>query len=280
MEPLLVFPDTPPGWLSSVLDGAGYPWIAVAGPSEAERREPEDGWAGAVVAAEEDVDGSLAAALAFCRVLRKREEPLQPLLLAVPRSQLAELDFREDLFDDFILLGSSVAEMDARLNHLLGRTGRGKQHDLIIYGPLALNLETYQAALSGRPLDLTFMEYELLRFLAARPGKVFTREVLLSRVWGYEYYGGARTVDVHIRRLRAKLGEEQAHLIDTVRSVGYRFGAVRWLPPAGGAGSGTGGSVGSGTGGSVGSADPGSRPSPSWSSSSPSSSSSSVSPPK
>jgi DNA-binding response OmpR family regulator len=288
VEPLLVFPDTPPGWLSSVLDGAGYPWIAVAGPSEAERREPEDGWAGAVVAAEEDVDGSLAAALAFCRVLRKREEPLQPLLLAVPRSQLAELDFREDLFDDFILLGSSVAEMDARLNHLLGRTGRGKQHDLIIYGPLALNLETYQAALSGRPLDLTFMEYELLRFLAARPGKVFTREVLLSRVWGYEYYGGARTVDVHIRRLRAKLGEEQAHLIDTVRSVGYRFGAVRWLPPAGGAGSGTGGSVGSGTGGSagsgtggsVGSADPGSRPSPSWSSSSPSSSSSSVSPPK
>jgi DNA-binding response OmpR family regulator len=313
VEPLLVFPDTPPGWLSSVLDGAGYPGIAVAGPSEAERREPEDGWAGAVVAAEEDVDGSLAAALAFCRVLRKREEPLQPLLLAVPRSQLAELDFREDLFDDFILLGSSVAEMDARLNHLLGRTGRGKQHDLIIYGPLALNLETYQAALSGRPLDLTFMEYELLRFLAARPGKVFTREVLLSRVWGYEYYGGARTVDVHIRRLRAKLGEEQAHLIDTVRSVGYRFGAVRWLPPAGGpgsggsagsagsgtggsagsgtggsagsgtggsAGSGTGGSVGSGTGGSVGSADPGSRPSPSWSSSSPSSSSSSVSPPK
>jgi DNA-binding response OmpR family regulator len=280
VEPLLVFPDTPPGWLSSVLDGAGYPWIAVAGPSEAERREPEDGWAGAVVAAEEDVDGSLAAALAFCRVVRKREEPLQPLLLAVPRNQLAELDFREDLFDDFVLLGSSVAEMDARLNHLLGRTGRGKQHDLIIYGPLALNLETYQAALSGRPLDLTFMEYELLRFLAARPGKVFTREVLLSRVWGYEYYGGARTVDVHIRRLRAKLGEEQAHLIDTVRSVGYRFGAVRWLPPAGGVpgSGGSTGSAGSGTGGAAGSAGPGNGPSPSsWSSSS---ASSSVSPPK
>ena len=93
-----------------------------------------------------------------------------------------------------------------------------------------LNLETYQAAVAGRVLDLTYMEYELLRFLAGHPAKVFTRETLLSRVWGYEYYGGARTVDVHIRRLRAKLGEEHAHLIQTVRSVGYRFGQVAWHP--------------------------------------------------
>ena len=75
---------------------------------------------------------------------------------------------------------------------------------------LALNLETYQASIAGRPLDLTYMEYELLKFLAQNPGKVFTREMLLTRVWGYEYYGGARTVDVHVRRLRAKLGEEHA----------------------------------------------------------------------
>ena len=72
------------------------------------------------------------------------------------------------------------------------------------------------------------MEYELLKFLAQNPGRVFTRETLLSRVWGYEYYGGARTVDVHIRRLRAKLGEQHAPLISTVRSVGYRFGESRW----------------------------------------------------
>ncbi|MED5361175.1 MAG: winged helix-turn-helix domain-containing protein, partial [Actinomycetota bacterium] len=83
------------------------------------------------------------------------------------------------------------------------------------------------ASVDSRPLDLTFMEYELLRFLATSPGRVFTREVLLSRVWGYEYYGGARTVDVHIRRLRAKLGEEYASLIQTVRSVGYRLGEGR-----------------------------------------------------
>ena len=99
---------------------------------------------------------------------------------------------------------------------------------MIEYRELSLNLETYQASIAGRPLDLTYMEYELLKFLAQNPGKVFTREMLLNRVWGYEYYGGARTVDVHIRRLRAKLGEEHAGLIQTVRSVGYRFGQSRW----------------------------------------------------
>ena len=122
-------------------------------------------------------------------------------------------------------------ELEARLAHLFWRTGRGTRPELVEYGPLVLNLETYQAALPGRPLDLTYMEYELLKFLATHPGKVFTREVLLSRVWGYEYYGGARTVDVHIRRLRAKLGEEHANLISTVRSVGYRFGQSRWSAP-------------------------------------------------
>ena len=100
--------------------------------------------------------------------------------------------------------------------------------ELVEYAELVLNLETYQAYIGSRPLDLTYMEYELLKFLAQHPGKVFTREILLSRVWGYEYYGGARTVDVHIRRLRAKLGEEHANLIQTVRSVGYRFGQSRW----------------------------------------------------
>ena len=84
----------------------------------------------------------------------------------------------------------------------------------------------------GHPLDLTYMEYELLKFFVTHPGKVFTREQLLSRVWGYEYYGGARTVDVHVRRLRAKLGEEHANLIHTVRSVGYRFGQSRWSEKA------------------------------------------------
>ena len=119
-------------------------------------------------------------------------------------------------------------ELEARLKHLFWKKGGGTRPELVEYGSLALNLETYQAYIGGRSLDLTYMEYELLKFLAQHPGKVFTREILLSRVWGYEYYGGARTVDVHVRRLRAKLGEEHANLIQTVRSVGYRFGQSRW----------------------------------------------------
>jgi DNA-binding response OmpR family regulator len=146
----------------------------------------------------------------------------------VTGAQLADLDLRDELFDDFCLTPFHPRELEARLRHQLWRTGGGTRPELVEYGTLVLNLETYQASIQGRPLDLTYMEYELLKFLAQHPGKVFTREMLLSRVWGYEYYGGARTVDVHIRRLRAKLGEEHASLISTVRSVGYRFGQSRW----------------------------------------------------
>lgn len=225
-EPLLCFPDPPPGELVKWLEDAGYPYLAVNGIEAARAREPEDGWAGAVVAASERPE----EAFGLCAALRGGEAPLAPLLLVVTTAQLPRLAGGEALFDDFVLAGAGSEELEARLSHLLARTGRGKAHDVIRYGPLALNLETYQAVVAGRPLDLTFMEYELLRFLAAHPGKVFTREALLSRVWGYEYFGGARTVDVHVRRLRAKLGEEHANLIETVRSVGYRFGRARWAP--------------------------------------------------
>ncbi|MCQ3811385.1 MAG: response regulator transcription factor [Acidimicrobiia bacterium] len=135
---------------------------------------------------------------------------------------------RDDLYTDFCLTPFHQRELEARLTHLVWRSGTTLRPELIEYGPLVLNVETYQASISGRPLDLTYMEYELLKFLASSPGKVFTRETLLSRVWGYDYFGGARTVDVHVRRLRAKLGEEHAGLITTVRSVGYRFGLSRW----------------------------------------------------
>lgn len=223
MEPLLLFPDPPPPTVVPVLDAAGYPWRAATTAEDASRREPDDGWSGAVVCADDDADG-----LALCRTLRKRDVPLAPLLLLVQPSQLEDLELREDLFDDICVLPLRTGELEARLRLLFWRTGRGTRPELIEYGQLVLNLETYQAAIAGRPLDLTYMEYELLKFLATHPGKVFTREMLLSRVWGYEYYGGARTVDVHIRRLRAKLTEEHAGLIHTVRSVGYRFGQSRW----------------------------------------------------
>ncbi|MGI9022747.1 MAG: winged helix-turn-helix domain-containing protein [Acidimicrobiales bacterium] len=224
MEPLLVHPSPAPAGLTNVLDRVGYPWKAAGDADEATRLEPQDGWAGAIVSAEQDAEGAFAT----CRTLRKRDVPLSPLLLVVTASQLADLELREDLFDDFCVGPVEGRELEARLKHMFWRTGTGTRPELIEYGQLMLNLETYQAAIDGRPLDLTFMEYELLKFLATHPGKVFTRETLLSRVWGYEYYGGARTVDVHIRRLRAKLTEEHAHLIQTVRSVGYRFGQSRW----------------------------------------------------
>ncbi len=224
MEPLLIFPDPAPPALAQALDLAGYPWKAASSTDAADRLEPEDGWSGAIVGADEDPEG----AFALCRALRKRDLPFEPVLLLATGAQLTELELREDLFDDFCLTPFHPRELEARLAHLFWRTGRGTRPELVEYGPLVLNLETYQAAVGGRPLDLTYMEYELLKFLATHPGKVFTRETLLSRVWGYEYYGGARTVDVHIRRLRAKLGEEHANLISTVRSVGYRFGQSRW----------------------------------------------------
>jgi DNA-binding response OmpR family regulator len=217
--PILVFPDPPPPLLVQTLDLAGYTWKAAGNASLAARDEPSDGWAGAVVCADGDPEG----AFGMCRALRKRDAPFEPVLLLVSGAQFGELELREDLFDDFCLSPFHPQELEARLRHLYWRAGRGPRPEVVAYGDLVLNLETYQAGVGARPLDLTYMEYELLKFFVTHPGKVFTREQLLSRVWGYEYYGGARTVDVHVRRLRAKLGEEHASLIQTVRSVGYRF---------------------------------------------------------
>ncbi|NLA36163.1 MAG: response regulator transcription factor [Actinobacteria bacterium] len=182
-------------------------------------------WSGAVVDASEDPEG----AFAFARQLSGTNLAISPVLLLIRGSQLGELEHSHDLFEDFCVTPFHPLEFEARVKHLLTRQGHiADESEIIQYKALVLNLETYQAAIDGTPLDLTYMEYELLKFLAQNPGRVFTRETLLSRVWGYEYYGGARTVDVHIRRLRAKLGEQHAQMISTVRSVGYRFGKSRW----------------------------------------------------
>ncbi|HEV8296947.1 MAG TPA: response regulator transcription factor [Acidimicrobiales bacterium] len=224
MEPLLIFPDPAPPELAQALDLSGWSWKAARDDAAARRIEPDDGWAGAIIVADREPE----PAFALCRALRKSDRPLEPLLLLINGTQLGELELRDDLYDDFCLWPFHPRELEARLKHLFWRTGRSSRPELIEYGGLVLNLETYQAAIHARPLDLTYMEYELLKFLASHPGKVFSRETLLSRVWGYDYFGGARTVDVHIRRLRAKLGEEHANLIQTVRSVGYSFGQSRW----------------------------------------------------
>ena len=221
---LVVWPDPPAADLARTLDLAGYRWKAVASPEEALEHEPAGGWAGAVVTCDQNPEG----AWAFCRALRRRDAMPSPILLLISGAELGQLEMRDDSFDDFCLTPFHPRELEARLRHLTYSEGAVTRAELIEYGGLVLNLETYQATFEGNSLDLTFMEYELLKFLAQNPGRVFTREMLLSRVWGYEYYGGARTVDVHVRRLRAKLGEEHANLIQTVRSVGYRFGQSRW----------------------------------------------------
>jgi DNA-binding response OmpR family regulator len=127
--------------------------------------------------------------------------------------------------DDLLLHTAGPAEVEARLRLAIGRrTHTGAQlPDEIRSGGLVVNEATYSARINGRSLDLTFKEFELLKFLAQHPGRVFTRAQLLQEVWGYDYFGGTRTVDVHVRRLRAKLGAENEALIGTVRNVGYRF---------------------------------------------------------
>jgi len=153
-------------------------------------------------------------------VTRIVEEIGLPVVLAVSLDQLALIESTSGI-SDFITTPVDPLELRLRVHRL---TKEEPADDLVVFKDLELNTLNYQATLASNPIDLTFMEYELLRFLAENPIRVWSREQLLSKVWGYDYYGGARTVDVHIRRLRSKLGEERASWITTVRSVGYRFG--------------------------------------------------------
>jgi DNA-binding response OmpR family regulator len=128
--------------------------------------------------------------------------------------------------DDVLLDTAGPAEVDARLRLAIGRVAAAApvhDPDLVRSGDLVIDEGTYTCRLRGRVLDLTFKEFELLKYLAQHPGRVFTRAQLLQEVWGYDYFGGTRTVDVHVRRLRAKFGAEHEQLIGTVRHVGYKF---------------------------------------------------------
>jgi DNA-binding response OmpR family regulator len=221
---LAIYPDSPSVDIARTLDLSGYPWKGVATAELVNRLQPVDGWMGAVVCCEDDPEGGWA----MCRALRKLDRPVRRILVLVTGAQIGDLEIRENLFDDFLLSPFHPRELEARLRHMFYNELTAPSSSVVEHAGLRLNLETYQATFGGSPLDLTYMEYELLKYFVRNPGRVFSREVLLSEVWGYEYFGGARTVDVHVRRLRAKLGEEHAHLIETVRSVGYRFGASKW----------------------------------------------------
>jgi len=147
-----------------------------------------------------------------------------PTLALLPEEQLAAYDAGLGI-DDFVLYPLRPGELEARLRHALARRGGAESQDALHRGALVIDPASYKVFLDGSPVELTYKEYELLRFLASQPDRVFTREALLDKVWGYDFYGGARTVDVHIRRLRSKLEHGGHTFIDTVRGVGYRFRA-------------------------------------------------------
>ncbi len=161
---------------------------------------------------------------AVLRELRRRDAEV-PVVVVVERRDLERFPW-EALADELLYPGAPEAEIRVRLAMLRRRLGRG-EGGTVRLGPLVIDPDAYTATLAGQPLDLTYKEFELLRFLAERPGRVFSRPALLREVWGFDFYGGTRTVDVHVRRLRAKLGPEHEHLIQTVRGVGYRASAER-----------------------------------------------------
>ena len=164
--------------------------------------------------------GALVACARASEEIRGSADGGVPILWVVDPLDLASLERHEGLFDDFVGIPYSAPELDARLRRLRRAAGESGSEALRI-GRLEMDPASYRASVDGRALKLTFMEYELLRYLAARPGRIHTREAILRGVWGYDYYGGMRTVDVHVRRLRAKLGQEHGRMIETVRGVGY-----------------------------------------------------------
>ena len=159
----------------------------------------------------------------LCHAL-KRERPLKelPMVLLVTEEQLGRLDFGWGL-EDYLTLPVSAKRLVERLKFLVWKLHQVDFKNGFSLGGLVIDFERYEVHVSGEPIDLTYKEFELLKFLATHPGKVFTREVLLDKVWGYDFYGGTRTVDVHIRRLRSKIETGGAAYIETVRNVGYKF---------------------------------------------------------
>jgi DNA-binding response OmpR family regulator len=202
--------------LVEALVGAGYRPVPIDDVAALAEREPADGWALMVV----ELANDPVVGLAIAR--RVKDAGTAPVLVVAGRDTVSDL--ADAVFDDFVLSPLDPLEVALRAGRLATTSIDTVPAEVVAFKDLSLNLATYQATIGSQPVDLTFMEYELLRFFVTNQTRVWSREQLLSRVWGYDYFGGARTVDVHVRRLRAKLGEERASWITTVRSVGYRFG--------------------------------------------------------
>ena len=143
------------------------------------------------------------------------------LLVIIAESDAADLKLPSLVPSDFVVHGAGFEECTARVRRLLHDDGSAPQAELITVDGMSINLATYQVTVADEPVDFTYLEYALLSFLVRHPGHTFSRDALLQHVWGFDYYGGSRTVDVHVRRIRAKLGPELAQRLETVRGVGY-----------------------------------------------------------
>ena len=169
-----------------------------------------------------DVDGLLVSSRfrVLCQEIR-REKHI-PVIALIAREMLDSLDSSIDI-DDFVVKPFEGTELVARARRILGHKTSADSEGVVRCGDLAIDPARYEVSVGNRPITLTFREYQLLVFLASNEGKVFTREALLDKVWGWDYYGGDRTVDVHIRRLRSKIEDGSHSFIETVRNIGYRF---------------------------------------------------------
>lgn len=151
------------------------------------------------------------------------EEGTASLLVIIDQADLANFRLPVQTKADFVVSDATDEECATRVRQLLWPGNESSRSDFIAIDTMTVNLATYQVKVSGNPLDLTYLEYALLAFLITHPGRTYSRDTLLRRVWGFDYYGGSRTVDVHVRRVRAKLGPELAQHLETVRGVGYQW---------------------------------------------------------
>ncbi|UCC18125.1 MAG: response regulator transcription factor [Dehalococcoidales bacterium] len=145
-----------------------------------------------------------------------------PIIALISDEILDDLDVDENV-DDFISTPHNAAELALRIKRILKREVVPDDHEAIICGVLVIDLASCEVTVEGKKVELTYKEFELLKFLAGNNGRVFTREALLDKIWGMDYFGGDRTVDVHIRRLRSKIEKHGQTFIETVRNIGYRF---------------------------------------------------------
>lgn len=158
---------------------------------------------------------------ALDEILSLAENHGYPLLVIAEERDVRQLRLPALVPSDFIVNGAGQTECSIRVKRLLGFAGDTGNANILMVDSMAINLDTYQVSVSGEPVDFTYLEYALLAFLVRHPDHTFSREALLQHVWGFDYYGGSRTVDVHVRRIRSKLGPNLAQHLETIRGVGY-----------------------------------------------------------